>query len=70
MLFIISQKLICIGDAPRADDTPFSDVPTVSNVSQDLTEWQAKHANLVLSTVKVASFFYKKSYIDERINWL
>lgn len=31
-----------------------SDIPTVSNVRQDLTEWQEKHANLVLSTVKVA----------------
>lgn len=32
-----------------------SNVPTVSNISQDLTEWQAKHASLVLSTVKVLS---------------
>lgn len=30
-----------------------SNVPTVSNISQDLTEWQAKHASLVLLTVKV-----------------
>lgn len=30
-----------------------SDVPTVSNVRQDLNEWQARHATLVLSTVKV-----------------
>ena len=30
-----------------------SDIPTVSNVRQDLSEWQEKHANLVLSTVKV-----------------
>lgn len=35
------------------DDSQMSNVPTVSNVSQDLTEWQAKHASLVLSTVKV-----------------
>ncbi|KAL3637914.1 hypothetical protein CASFOL_018362 [Castilleja foliolosa] len=29
-----------------------SDVPTVSNVRQDLTEWQEHHAKLVLLTVK------------------
>ena len=31
-----------------------SDIPTLSNVRQHLTEWQEKHANLVLSSVKVA----------------
>jgi hypothetical protein len=31
------------------------DVPTVSNVRQDLNEWQARHATLVLSAVKVFS---------------
>lgn len=30
-----------------------SDVPTVSNIRQDLTKWQEIHAKLVLSTVKV-----------------
>lgn len=30
-----------------------SEVPTVSNVRQDLSEWQARHATLVLTTVKV-----------------
>ena len=39
------------------DDAPMSDVPTVSNVRQDLTEWQARHAILVLSTVKVTQLF-------------
>jgi hypothetical protein len=29
-------------------------VPTVSNVRQDLNEWQARHATLVLSAVKVS----------------
>lgn len=38
---------------PFADDTQMFDVPTLSNVRQDLTEWQEKHASLVLSTVKV-----------------
>lgn len=36
-----------------ADDSEMSDIPTVSNVQQDLTEWQEKHAKLVLLTVKV-----------------
>lgn len=30
-----------------------SNVPTVSNVRQDLSEFQAKHAKIVLSSVKV-----------------
>lgn len=49
----IIQSLLegCFFDC--ADDTQMSDIPTVSNVRQDLTEWQEKHANLVLSTVKV-----------------
>lgn len=32
-----------------------SDIPTVSNVRQDLTQWQATHAKLMLATVKVRS---------------
>ncbi|OMO58762.1 hypothetical protein CCACVL1_25366 [Corchorus capsularis] len=42
-------------DFPIPDDSPMSDVPTVSNVRQDLSEWQEKHAHLVLSTVKEIS---------------
>ncbi|KAI9088469.1 hypothetical protein K1719_029918 [Acacia pycnantha] len=42
-------------DFPLEDDMQLSDVPTVSNVRKDLTEWQEKHANLVLSTVKEIS---------------
>ncbi|KAK2350268.1 hypothetical protein QL285_098382 [Trifolium repens] len=42
-------------DFPLQDDTELSDVPAVSNIRQDLTEWQEKHANLVLSTVKEIS---------------
>lgn len=35
-----------------------SDVPTsASNVRKDLNEFQEKHANLVLTTVKVNSMF-------------
>ncbi|KAK7265892.1 hypothetical protein RJT34_33517 [Clitoria ternatea] len=42
---------------PLQDDTELSDVDAVSNVRQDLTEWQEKHATLVLSTVKEISRF-------------
>ncbi|OVA16899.1 BSD [Macleaya cordata] len=42
-------------DFPMEDEPQISDVPTVSNVRQDLTEWQEKHATLVLSTVKEIS---------------
>lgn len=42
-------------DFPIQDEPEVSDVPTVSNVRQDLTEWQEKHATLVLLTVKEVS---------------
>ncbi|KAI3730515.1 hypothetical protein L1987_61685 [Smallanthus sonchifolius] len=44
------------GNFPFPDDLA-SDVATVSNVRQDLSdsEWQQKHANLVLTTVKEVS---------------
>ncbi|GER38599.1 BSD domain-containing protein [Striga asiatica] len=42
-------------DLPLADDSEMSDVPTVSNVRQDLTEWQERHAKLVLLNVKEIS---------------
>ncbi|CAA0820869.1 BSD domain-containing protein [Striga hermonthica] len=42
-------------DFPLADDSEMSDVPTVSNVRQDLTEWQERHAKLVLLNVKEIS---------------
>ncbi|GAB4845352.1 hypothetical protein Ancab_038760 [Ancistrocladus abbreviatus] len=42
-------------DFPLPDDAPMSDVPTVSNVQQDLTKWQERHATVVLSTVKEIS---------------
>ncbi|XP_015943827.1 uncharacterized protein LOC107468961 [Arachis duranensis] len=42
-------------DFPLQDDTELSDVPAVSNVRQDLTDWQEKHAKLVLSAVKEIS---------------
>ncbi|TKY54990.1 hypothetical protein E2542_SST19404 [Spatholobus suberectus] len=40
---------------PLPDDMELSDVLAVSNVRQDLTQWQEKHASLVLSTVKEIS---------------
>lgn len=45
---------------PHADDSEVSDIPAVSNVRQDLTEWQEKHAKLVLATVKVYTPFSSK----------
>lgn len=42
-------------DFPMPDDAPMSDVPTISNVRQDLSQWQEKHATLVLLTVKEIS---------------
>ncbi|OAY67138.1 hypothetical protein ACMD2_15835 [Ananas comosus] len=43
------------------DEPEISEVPTVSNVRQDLSEWQARHATLVLSTVKDLSL--KQKYL-------
>ncbi|EYU23640.1 hypothetical protein ABFS82_04G141500 [Erythranthe guttata] len=42
-------------DFPLVDDSEVSDIPTLSNVRQDLTQWQEKHAKIVLSTVKEIS---------------
>ncbi|XP_022135471.1 uncharacterized protein LOC111007421 [Momordica charantia] len=53
--FVKGITMSTFRDFPLEDDSQMSNVPTVSNVSQDLTEWQAKHASLVLSTVKEIS---------------
>ncbi|CAN4086220.1 unnamed protein product [Withania somnifera] len=37
------------------DESEMSDIPTVSNIRQDLMEFQEKHAKLVLSSVKEIS---------------
>lgn len=42
-------------DFPLEDDSQISDIPTISNVRQDLTKWQEIHAKLVLSAVKEIS---------------
>ncbi|XP_074317115.1 uncharacterized protein LOC141653292 [Silene latifolia] len=53
--FVQSITFDTFKDFPLPDDAEVSDVPTVSNVQQDLTKWQARHATLVLSTVKEIS---------------
>ncbi|KAJ7956519.1 BSD domain containing protein [Quillaja saponaria] len=53
--FVKDITINTFDDFPLEDDTQLCDVPTVSNVRQDLTEWQEKHANLVLTTVKEIS---------------
>lgn len=53
--FVKGITMSTFQDFPLQDDAPVSDVPTVSNVRQDLTEWQARHATLMLSTVKEIS---------------
>ncbi|XP_038988140.1 uncharacterized protein LOC103706557 isoform X2 [Phoenix dactylifera] len=53
--FVKGIPLGTFRDFPMEDEPEMSDVPTVSNVRQDLNEWQARHAMLVLSTVKEIS---------------
>ncbi|EPS66432.1 hypothetical protein M569_08343, partial [Genlisea aurea] len=42
-------------DFPLEDDSDVSEIRTVANVRQDLSEWQEMHAKLVLSCVKEIS---------------
>ncbi|XP_030455422.1 uncharacterized protein LOC115676621 [Syzygium oleosum] len=53
--FVTEINVTTFRDFPLPDDSEMSDVPTVSNVRQDLTEFQEKHAKLVLSSVKEIS---------------
>lgn len=53
--FVKEISITTFQDFPLQDDSEMSDVPTVSNVRQDLTEWQERHAKLVLLTVKEIS---------------
>ncbi|CAL5362430.1 unnamed protein product [Camellia sinensis] len=53
--FVKSITMNTFRDFPLEDDSEMSDIPTVSNVRQDLTAWQERHAKLVLSTVKETS---------------
>ncbi|XP_058179267.1 uncharacterized protein LOC131298022 [Rhododendron vialii] len=53
--FVKGITLNTFRDFPLEDDAEMSDIPAVSNVRQDLTAWQEKHAKLVLLTVKEIS---------------
>ncbi|XP_076886024.1 uncharacterized protein LOC143535739 [Bidens hawaiensis] len=53
--FVKEITLDAFRDFPLEDDSQMSDIPTISNVRQDLTKWQETHAKLVLSTVKEIS---------------
>ncbi|URE12212.1 BSD [Musa troglodytarum] len=70
--FVKGIQLSTFRDFPMQDEPEMSDVPTVSNVRQDLNEWQARHATLVLSTVKeISKFRYElcPRYMKERKFW-
>ncbi|CAL9134047.1 unnamed protein product [Musa textilis] len=74
--FVKGITISTFRDFPMQDEPETSDVPTVSNVRQDLNEWQARHATLVLSTVKVfpceiSNFRYElcPRYMKERKFW-
>ncbi|GMH21545.1 hypothetical protein Nepgr_023387 [Nepenthes gracilis] len=53
--FVKEITMSTFQDFPLPDDAPMSDVPIISNVQQDLTQWQERHATLVLSTIKEIS---------------
>ncbi|URE22103.1 BSD [Musa troglodytarum] len=64
--FVKGITISTFRDFPMQDEPETSDVPTVSNVRQDLNEWQARHATLVLSTVKeISNFSFEKQYMEE-----
>nr|GEX82243.1 BSD-like protein [Tanacetum cinerariifolium] len=50
------------------EDDLVSDVSTVSNVRQDLYEWQQKHVNLVLTTIKFGWLTHRKDGVMKMIN--
>ncbi|XP_052184895.1 uncharacterized protein LOC127796671 [Diospyros lotus] len=56
IVFVKGLTLSTFHNFPISDGVPVSDdVQTVSNVRQDLTEWQQRHASLVLDSVKEIS---------------
>ncbi|XP_072981225.1 uncharacterized protein [Typha angustifolia] len=70
--FVEGIQLSTFRDFPMEDEQEMPEVPTVSNVRQDLNEWQARHATLVLSTVKeISKFRYElcPRYMKERKFW-
>lgn len=70
--FVKGVTISTFKDFPMQEEPEISDAPAVSNVRQDLNEWQAKHATLVLSTVKeISKFRYElcPRYMKERKFW-
>ncbi|WVZ73868.1 hypothetical protein U9M48_022126 [Paspalum notatum var. saurae] len=70
--FVKGMTISTFRDFPLQDEPEVSDVPTVSNVRQDLNQWQARHATLVLSAVKeISKFRYElcPRYMKERKFW-
>ncbi|XP_039119054.1 uncharacterized protein LOC120255258 [Dioscorea cayenensis subsp. rotundata] len=70
--FVKGITLSTFRDFPMEDEPEMQEVPTLSNVRQDLSEWQARHATLVLSTVKeISKFRYElcPRYMKERKFW-
>ncbi|KAJ4816656.1 BSD domain containing protein [Rhynchospora pubera] len=70
--FVRGLTMNTFRDFPLQDEPEMAEVPTVSNVRQDLNEWQAKHAIIVLSAVKeISKFRYElcPRYMKERKFW-
>ncbi|WOL12104.1 hypothetical protein Cni_G20869 [Canna indica] len=70
--FVKGITISTFRDFPIQDEPEMAASPTVSNVRQDLNEWQARHATLVLSTVKeISKFRYElcPRYMKERKFW-
>ncbi|XP_039120323.1 uncharacterized protein LOC120256707 isoform X2 [Dioscorea cayenensis subsp. rotundata] len=70
--FVKGITLSTFRDFPMEDEPEMQEVRTLSNVRQDLSEWQARHATLVLSTVKeISKFRYElcPRYMKERKFW-
>ncbi|KAJ4754165.1 BSD domain containing protein [Rhynchospora pubera] len=70
--FVRGLTMNTFRDFPLQDEPEMAEVPTVSNVRQDLNEWQAKHATIVLSAVKeISKFRYElcPRYMKERKFW-
>ncbi|KAK3155146.1 hypothetical protein QOZ80_2BG0199460 [Eleusine coracana subsp. coracana] len=70
--FVKGMTISTFRDFPLQDEPEMADVPTVSNVRQDLNEWQARHATLVLSAVKeISKFRYElcPRFMKERKFW-
>ncbi|KAH7689017.1 BSD domain-containing protein [Dioscorea alata] len=71
-VFVKGVTLSTFRDFPKEDELEMQEVPTLSNVRQDLSEWQARHATLVLSIVKeISKFRYElcPRYMKERKFW-